>query len=81
MPVSGLGEYEGYTHLAHLFLSNSFGDLREPVWELLKGEKDCDGGVTMLAAGDLAVRIFGSRAQTLQKAAERIKGLARKGLP
>ncbi len=81
MPVRGLGMYEGYTHLANIFLSKSFGDLREPVWELLKGEKDCDGGVTMLAAGDLAVRIFGSRAQTLQKAAERIKGLARKGLP
>ena len=32
MPMRGLGMYEGYTHLANIFLSASFGDLRESIW-------------------------------------------------
>ncbi len=79
MSMRGLGMYEGYTHLANIFLSASFGDLREPVWEMLEKETECEGGVTLLPGGDLAVRIFGNRAQLLEEAAERIKGLARKG--
>ena len=79
MPMRGLGMYEGYTHLANIFLSASFGDLREPVWDMLERETECEGGVTLLPGGDLAVRIFGNRAQILEEAAERIKGLARKG--
>ena len=79
MPMRGLGMYEGYTHLANIFLSASFGDLREPVWDMLERETECEGGVTLLPEGDLAVRIFGNRAQILEEAAERIKGLARKG--
>lgn len=79
MPMRGLGMYEGYTHLANIFLSASFGDLREPIWEMIEKETECEGGVTLLPGGDLAVRIFGNRAQILEEAAERIKGLARKG--
>lgn len=79
MPMRGLGMYEGYTHLANIFLSASFGDLREPIWDMLERERECEGGVTLLPGGDLAVRILGNRAQILEEAAERIKGLARKG--
>ena len=77
MPMRGLGMFESCTHLANIFLSASFGDLREPIWDLLEKETECEGGVTLLPGEDLAVRIFGNRAQTLEKAAERIKGLAR----
>ena len=80
MPMRGLGMYEGYTHLANIFLSASFGDLREPIWEMIEKETECEGGVTLLPGGDLAVRIFGNRAQLLEKAAAQIKGLARKGI-
>ena len=79
MSMRGLGMYEGYTHLANIFLSASFGDLREPIWDMLERERECEGGVTLLPEGDLAVRILGNRAQILEEAAERIKGLARKG--
>lgn len=80
MPMRGLGMYEGYTHLANIFLSASFGDLRESIWEMIEKETECEGGVTLLPGGDLAVRIFGNRAQLLEKAAAQIKGLARKGI-
>lgn len=79
MPMQGMGMYEGYTHLAAIFLSKAFGDLREPIWEILEGKEEWEGGVTALASGDLAVRIFGKRAQALEKAAEQIKTLARSG--
>ena len=75
MPMRGLGLYEGYTHLANIFLSASFGDIREEIWELFEKE-EYEGGVTLLSGGDLAVRIFGNRAQMLQEAAEKIKELA-----
>lgn len=86
MPMEGLGLYEGYSHMANLFLSGCVdetggfdvgktGELQEKIWSILEDEPDCDGGVTMLASGDLAVRVFGNRAQVLQEIAEIIKNL------
>ena len=107
MPMEGIGMYEGYTHMANLFLSklcnrdnvdggketnidgmdikkqmNSSGtgrtsdrtaELQEKIWQILDEDSEIDGGVTRLTTGDLALRIFGHRAQKLQQIAEKIK--------
>ena len=107
MPMEGIGLYEGYTHVANLFLSklcnrdnvdggketnidgmdikkqmNSSGtgrtsdrtaELQEKIWQILDEDSEIDGGVTRLTTGDLALRIFGHRAQKLQQIAEKIK--------
>lgn len=86
MPMEGLGMYEGYSHMANLFLTGCVGgdagfdgektgELQEKIWNILENAEDCDGGVSRLAGGDLAVRIFGNRAQVLQEATEKIKNL------
>lgn len=49
--------------------------MQEKIWEILEAEKECDGGVTQLVHGDLAVRILGHRAQKLQEVAEEIKAV------
>lgn len=83
MPMEETGMYEGYTHLANIFLSRigkqnssaaaDMTPLVEKIHEILEQEPECDGGATKLAQGDLAVRIFGHRAQKLQEIAEEIK--------
>ena len=107
MPMEGIGLYEGYTHMANLFLSklcnrdnvdggketnidgmdikkqmNSSGtertsdrtaELQEKIWQILDEDSEIDGGVTRLTTGNLALRIFGHRAQKLQQIAEKIK--------
>ena len=103
MPMEGIGLYEGYTHMANLFLSkwcnrdnvdggketnidgmdikkqmNSSGtertaELQDKIWQILDEDSEIDGGVTRLTTGDLALRIFGHRAQKLQQIAEKIK--------
>ena len=107
MPMEGIGLYEGYTHMANLFLSklcnrdnvdggketnidgmdikkqmNSSGtgrtsdrtaELQEKIWQILDEDSEIDVGVTRLTTGDLALRIFGHRAQKLQQIAEKIK--------
>lgn len=85
MPMEGIGMYEGYTHMANLFLSKiSRGqesdasknlELQEKIWQILDEDSEIDGGVTRLTSGDLALRIFGCRAQKLQQVAEKIKRL------
>ena len=82
--MEGLGMYEGYSHMANIFLSGCVdqagvfdggktGELKEKIWGILEEKPDCEGGVSQLASGDLAVRIFGNRAQILQRIAEKIK--------
>lgn len=84
MPMEGIGMYEGYTHMANLFLSERYTgqeaadkevnlELQEKIWQLLDEEPEADGGVTRLTTGDLALRIFAHRAQTLQQLADKIK--------
>lgn len=84
MPMESLGIYEGYSHMANIFLSGCVdkagafdggktGELQEKIWGILEENPDCDGGVSQLASGDLAVRVFGNRAQILQGIAEKIK--------
>ena len=75
MDMKCLGMYEGCTHMANIFLSGPAGDMQEKIWEILEAEKECDGGVTKLVHGDLAVRILGHRAQKLQEVAEEIKAV------
>ena len=80
MPMEKIGLYEGYTHVANLFLSELedgkvMSEIAERIWEILEMESECDGGVTKLCSGDLAVRIFGYRGQKLQQVAEKIKKL------
>ena len=95
MPMEGIGMYEGYTHMANLFLSKICSrdgescsqesgtvksadsainlELQEKIWQILDEDSEIDGGVTRLTTGDLALRIFGHRAQKLQQVAEKIK--------
>lgn len=61
--------------MANIFLSGPACDMQEKIWEVLENEKECAGGVTQLVHGDLAVRILGHRAQTLQETAEEIKAI------
>ena len=86
MPMEGIGMYEGYTHMANLFLSEIYTGqdstnkeinlkLQEKIWQLFDEEPDTDGGVTRLTTGDLVLRIFAHRAQTLQQLADKIKKL------
>lgn len=62
-------------HMANLFLTKSGLELQEKIWQILEEEPEADGGVTRLTTQDLAVRIFGNRAQKLQQIAEKIKNL------
>lgn len=75
MPMEGMGMYEGHTHMANLFLTKSDLELQEKIWQILEEEPEADGGVTRLTTQDLALRIFGNRAQKLQQIAEKIKNL------
>ena len=81
MPMEAVGMYEGYSHLANLFITTAAFDaeetaqLQEEIWQIIEADSECEGGVTRLAAGDLAVRVFGNRAQKLQQIAEKIKSL------
>ena len=71
MPMEGIGMYEGYTHMANLFMSKTNNIDEEKIWQVLDEEPETDGGITHLATGDLVLRIFGYRAQKLQKIAEK----------
>ena len=87
--------YEGYTHMANLFLSKICSrdgescsqesgtvktadstinlELQEKIWQILDEDSEIDGGVTRLTTGDLALRIFGHRAQKLATGSGKIK--------
>ena len=78
MPMEGIGIYEGYTHMANLFLSRIHDEDKEKIWQILEEDSEVDGGVTSLTSGDLAVRIFGHRAQKLQQIAGKIKEIYEK---
>lgn len=41
MDMEGLGMYEGYTHMANIFLSGPVCDMQEKIWEVLENEKEC----------------------------------------
>ncbi len=79
MAMEGLGMYEGFSHMANIFLTVqetgavSGRQLLDEIRALLEGASDCEGGVSLLSSGDLAVRILGNRAQKLQDVAEKIK--------
>lgn len=84
MEMEEIGMYEGYTHMANLFLAGFFDSseknsrLQEEIWVLLENSAEIDGGVTRLSSNDFAVRIFGMRAQKLQQTAEGIKEIYEK---
>lgn len=73
MPMADLGFFEGYSHLANLFLTCGDKDIKDEIWDLIDSTPDCEGGVTGLTRGDLAVRILSRRAQILQNLSDKIK--------
>lgn len=75
MPMEGIGMYEGYTHMANLFLScpEHTEMFLDEIRDLLDVDPETDGGITTLSCGDLAMRIFEHRAQKLQQTTEKIK--------
>ncbi|MCI7814322.1 MAG: urease accessory protein UreD [Lachnospiraceae bacterium] len=73
MDMAGLGMYEGYTHMASIFLSTGPDkSWQEEIAHLLEETKECEGAVTRLVQGDFAVRILGTRAQVLEETAAQI---------
>ena len=76
--MEGIGMYEGYTHMANLFMSKTNNADEEKIWQVLDEESEIDGGITHLATGDLVLRIFVYRAQKLQKIAGKIKKIYEK---
>lgn len=76
--MSGIGMYEGYTHLSNIFISKLNGNANiflEQVNELLREYDMVDGGITDLSDGDFAIRIFGYRAQILEELTKKIFSL------
>ena len=74
-PMNEIGMYEGYTHLLNIFVTHpkdSEAFICE-VQDLLADEKEIEGGITKLSSGDFCIRIFGYRAQKLEKQSEQIK--------
>lgn len=80
MPMEGLGFYEGFTHMANIFLSRHAEKMQDAIWDILDKEPEIDGGVTRLSGGDLAVRILGRRSQKLEQIAEKIKDVFETGI-
>lgn len=75
------GMMEGFTHQANLFVTKpEDGEaFCEEVRKLLEDErKNCQGGITRLAEGDYAVRLFGWRGQVLEELSDKILRLLRK---
>lgn len=73
MPMSELGMYEGYTHLANVFICNmDSGAYVNYIHELLEKTKDIEGAVSYSGYGDLVVRILGRSAQKLSNVCEEI---------
>ena len=66
--------YESHTHLASLFLPRPKEPSRalDQIRTYLEEQEDVEGAATMLAQGDLAVRILGGRAQRLEELSSHI---------
>lgn len=75
--MESIGMYEGYTHMANVLLFGVDAQTQEEIWELIDAS-DCDGGVTALDPHHLVVRLFGVRAQQLQRVSEQLKTLFEK---
>ena len=73
--MSGMGMYEGFTHLLNLVFFNieKSESWISAVRELLDETPDVEGGVTRIASGDVAVRILGRGAEPLLKISEKIQ--------
>lgn len=68
-PMEETGMMEGFTHQANLFVTKPENGetFCEEVRNLLEEHREnCQGGITRLAEGDYAVRLFGWRGQVLE---------------
>lgn len=73
MDMTQIGMYEGYTHMASMFLSaGPDQQWQDEIAQILENGREYEGGITKLAQGDFAVRMFGTRAQILEEATETI---------
>lgn len=73
--MEGMGMYESYSHLANVFVTA--GKLEgcttaDEVREIIGQTPETEGAVTRLVSGDYAIRIFGNRAQDLQRILEKV---------
>ena len=75
MDMEGVGMYESYTHLLSIFASRPENpeEFFRQTRRRLDDSPKTEGGVTRLAHGDFAVRVFGKRAQVLERVSEGIK--------
>lgn len=73
--MSGMGMYEGFTHMGSLLFFNIektekwIGDVRS----LIDSRSDMEGGVTRLASGDVLVRILGFQADEILEIFQKIQ--------
>ena len=76
--MEALGMFEGYTHLASVFISRPQEPERtlKEARALLEKEEDVEGAATLLSFGDIACRVFGERAQRLEEVCERLEQLS-----
>jgi urease accessory protein len=75
--MSGMGMYEGYTHLLNIFVTrpeNAAAFLND-VRDYLSEKESIAAGITELSDGDFAVRVLGMRAQKLEEINGYIKKL------
>lgn len=70
--MSGIGMYEGYTHLCNIFLSRGDIDSLSQIRAIINNNEEVTGGASILKDGDIAIRILGKRAQTLEGIAKEI---------
>lgn len=60
MDMEGIGMYEGYTHMANIFLSGPVMDMQEKIWEVLESEKDAEGRCNAAGTGRSCCPYFGT---------------------
>ena len=74
-PMEETGFFEGYSHMASLlfFHFNISEETENTLRRRIEGAKDAEGGITRTGAGDIAVRIFGNRAQRLQELCRKLR--------
>lgn len=72
--MEGIGMYESFSHLASLFLSRSYASegIQDKIQRILDEDGEIEGAVTRLPGGELVIRVFGHRAQKLERIAEHI---------
>ena len=74
--MNGYGFFEGYTHLANIFIGNFNGDEKfiEEISKLIDEDIEVTGGVTLTEDKDVSIKILGYSGQKLSDLSDEIMG-------